>query len=152
MARVWDLQADLESAGFRHGVEQGFWQFVGRSGPLLCVRLFAPDDRSFLLELECSSYGAEPLRGRFVDEQTRMCVATAWPRGNPTFQQWVKLDPGNLFICWDQDRVGIQHHADWRGREAWKKSGNPLVAYLEFMRHLLHNPARGYERRVGTAA
>lgn len=151
MAETWDPQIDLESAEFLHGVEQRFWEFVDRSGPLLYVRLCAPDDRTFLLELECSGYRKEPMRGRFVAEDTRQCFVASWPRGNATFQQWVKLDPSNLFICWDQDRAGIQHHTDWKGREAWKKSGNPVVAYLEFMRQLLHNPARGYERRVAAA-
>ena len=151
MAETLDLTIDLESARFRHGVEQRFWEFVARSGSLVYLRLFAPDDRTFLLELECSGYGMEPMRGRFVTEDFHQCVAAAWPRGNATFQQWVKFDPNNLFVCWEQDRVGIEHHTAWKGREAWKKSGNPLTAYLDFMRQLLHNPAKGYERRVASA-
>jgi len=147
MARNWDLQADIDSEEFRHGVEQRFWKLVEQTGARLYVLLYAADGRTFLLELECSDYGGAPILGRFVIEQGRQCIAGAWPGGNGTFQQWVKADPGSLFICWDQDRGGIQHHQEWKGREAWKRSGNPLVAYLDFMRQLLNNPARGYARR-----
>jgi len=146
MAKVWNLEADLRSADFLHGIEQGFWTFVDRAGARVYMRLYAADGRSYLLELECTRYGDEALLGSFVTEDSHQCVAAAWPRGNGVFQQWIKPDPGNLFICWDQDRAGIGHHGNWRSNEAWKKTGNPLVSYLDFMRQLLNNLMRGYER------
>src|SRR5437667_5912171 len=82
MARVWNLEADLRSADFLHGIEQGFWTFVDRAGARVYMRLYAADGRSYLLELECTHYGDEPLLGRFVTEDSRQCVAAAWPRGN----------------------------------------------------------------------
>ena len=140
------LIADLESAEFKHGVRQGFWKKVEQEGSLLYVRVLAADDRAYLAQLDCTGYGEDPIACRFVDPATRQCVATAWPQGNGTFGQWIKFQDGNLFICWDQDRLGIGHHQEWRGKRAWTRSHNQLVAYLDFLRQMLHVPARGYTR------
>lgn len=138
------LLADIASEEFTHYVTQGFWEWLETSGSLLYVRLFAADDRTYVMQLDCSSYGTEPIWGRFVEEGTYRCVPTAWPRGNATFEQWVKHE--QMFICWDQDRGGLTHHTDWRALQAWKKKPNQIVAYLVFMISLLHTPAKGYTR------
>ncbi len=140
------LIADLESAAFQHGCAQGFWELVERKEATLYVRLFAPDDRAYVMELACSDYGNEPIGGRFVDAG-RNCVNGAWPKGDGTFNGWVKFADANPFICWDQDRYGLQHHQEWRPRRAWTKKPNQLVAYLDFMRQLLNVQANGYERQ-----
>jgi hypothetical protein len=139
------LKADLESELFQHGHTQGFWELVLHEGWFVYVRLLAPDNRSYTVELDCTEYGDASIRGRFVDDQRR-CVATAWPRGNATFEQWIKFRDANPFICWDQDRSGIEHHPEWKARRAWARKSNQLVTYLNFQRELMHLPARGYER------
>jgi len=139
------LIADLESDAFRHGVQQGFWELVLHEGTVVLVRLFAPDQRPYLIQLNCAEYGDEPIAGQFVNE-VGQCVADAWPQGDTTFSQWIKHQPGNLFICWDQDRIAIdQHHIDWKVRKAWAKK-NQLVSYLNFLSQMLHLPSRGYHR------
>jgi hypothetical protein len=149
MAGDDQLALDLTSDRFEHGVRQQFWKLVERVGSKVYMRMFAPDERSYVLELDCADYGAEPIRGRFVDEKTRQCVTEAWPRGNATFEGWVKYAPGNFFICWQQDRGGLQHHPDWRPLQAWKKP-NQVVNYLDFVCKLLHRPAMGYTRATQT--
>jgi len=146
--RLQRLTADLESIAFLHGVEQGFWELVTHEEFLVRVRLNAPDTRSYLVQLDCREYGDEPIAGQFVDADGH-CVQLAWPPGNGTFQQWIKNQNPHLFICWDQDRTGIEkHHPEWKVRKAWTKNKNQLVAYLDFLRRLLHLPALGYERRA----
>lgn len=116
------LISDLESSETKHAIEQGFWEIVFRKGLFVYVCMFAPDDRSYVIELDCNEYGNEPIAGRFVDKETFLSVESAWPRGNNTFAQWIKWEKAHLFICWDQDRLGIKHHPDWKQREAWKKT------------------------------
>jgi hypothetical protein len=142
------LSEDINSAEFQHGVTQGFWELVlqERDKDLLYVRLHAPDERNYMVRLQCDMYGTQPIDGRFVDPVNLLCVASAWPQGNSMFEQWIKFKEGNgnLFICWDQDRGGIAQHPDWHARSAWKKSSNQLISYLDFLRQLLWLPARGY--------
>lgn len=145
-ANVDKLKCDLASPEFRHGVEQLFWELVGVSGVVVYIRLFAPDERSYLARLTCDGYDAEPIDCKFVDHATRQCVETAWPRGDAIFEQWIKFRHPNLFICWEQDAGGLIHHPEWRVRKAWMKTKNPIVAYLNFLRELLHLPVRGYTR------
>ena len=132
------LLDDIGSQEFTHYVDQEFWKLLKTSEFLVYVRLFAPDDKTYVMQLDCSSYGDEPILGQFVDEVTKQCVTTAWPRGNSNFEKWIK--PDHMFICWDQDRAGITHHADWRALQAWKKKPNQIVAYLDFMTRLLRMP------------
>ncbi|MBZ5631465.1 MAG: hypothetical protein LAO06_21635 [Acidobacteriia bacterium] len=139
------------SAEFKHGVAHLFWELVERAGAVVWVRMFAPDGRTYLVRLSCEKYGEEPIDGKFVDESTRACVESAWPTGNAVFEQWIKFKAGNLFICWDQDAGGIGHHQDWRPRRAWQKNEIQIVAYLNFLREMLHLPARGYDRRPTSA-
>jgi hypothetical protein len=146
MASGSRLEEDLRSHEFRHGVAQQFWRIVDRDGDSLFVEVTACDDRKYQMRLDCSSYGDEPIDGKFVDPETRGCIETAWPRGDPTFEQWVKFKGPDLFICWDQDRTGIARHVDWRPRKAWTKDENQLFRYLDFMRELLHLPRLGYLR------
>jgi hypothetical protein len=101
---------------------------------------------AYLLELDCSGYGDEPIAGRFVNDQHE-CVGSAWPRGNGTFVQWVKPDPPNLFVCWTEDRLGITHHQEWRALQAWKRHPNQIYGYLDFIRKLLHVPSFGYSAK-----
>ena len=142
------LQDDLNSAEFRHGVDQLFWELVQRDGMTVYIRLFAADQRSFLGRFSCEKYGEQPIDCKFVDPETHACVESAWPRGNPIFEQWVKFRTPHLFVCWDQDADGIKHHEDWRPRKAWTKTTNQVVAYLNFLRGLLNLPKNGYERRT----
>lgn len=147
MATIDELIKDIESEEFLHGVSQGFWKFQERSDWVLYVILYAPDDCEYLARLECSSYRDEPILGQFVDPTTKQCVASAWPKGDSVFAQWVKFDPSNLFFCWDQDRAGIKHHPDWREKKAWNKKKNQIVVYLNFLRELLYLPSHGYQRQ-----
>lgn len=141
------LQVDLQSAEFQHGVQQQFWELIEIQGCFVFIKIFALDETSYILELDCSGYGNEPLRGRFVDPISKACVASAWPNGNNQFTGWVKFHPGELFICWDQDREGIARHSDWKTRKAWTKNPNQVWAYLDFIRKLLHYPAYGYHQQ-----
>lgn len=142
------IAADLGSAAFQHGMDQGFWKLVERVEDRLYISICARDQIWFLLELDCSNYGQQALLGRFVDVNSRQCVAPAWPKGNGVFGGWIKSDPGNLFICWDQDRKGISHHTEWASRQAWKKGKNQIVSYLEHIHHLLWLPKNGYSGKV----
>lgn len=146
MADEDQLADDLASFHFQHGVDHTFWRLHQRDGARLFIWMFAADDQKYLLALDCDNYYKEPIGGRFVDETSLQCVSSAWPTGDGTFEGWVKFQNGNLFICWDQDRYGIGHHPEWRPRRAWERTGNPLCAYLEFIRCLLNNPSRGYSR------
>jgi hypothetical protein len=141
------LLADLGSEEFQFGVVQRFWELTERVDMVAYLRMFAPDDRVYLLRADCATYGDEPIRGQFVEPVSRQSVASEWPTGNPPFDQWVKFKPGELFICWDQDKEGIKRHSEWRNRAAWKRKGNQIVAYLDFIRQLLHLPMYGYHRR-----
>lgn len=149
MAASEQLDTDLHSEEIQHGVDQQFWRFVDRTGDLLFFELTAIDSSRYLIRLDCNGYGTEPIDGKFVDPATRACIATAWPRGNSTFEQWVKFKEPHLFFCWDQDRAGIAHHQNWRPRKAWAKESNQLFRYLDFMRALLNLPSRGYQPRTG---
>lgn len=139
-----DLDAALASAEFAHGERQGFWHLVERRGEVLYVEVFAYDGVTYVLELQCDRYGFEPIRGRFVNSKTFTCQTEAWPRGDGTFGGWFKWDAANLFICWPGDRGGVEHHAEWRPLQHWRKTKNQLVQYLEFIRQSLTLPARGY--------
>src|SRR5262245_26336117 len=108
-----NLQRDLASEEFAHGVRQGFWELIDQTETKLFIRMYAPDESSYLLSLACDCYGDEPLEGRFVDPETRQVVASAWPQGNAVFEQWVKFR-NDHFICWREDRGGIRHHFDWK--------------------------------------
>lgn len=144
MANSEQLQEDLLSAEIAHGGVQQFWRFVDRADDLLFFELTAIDGAKYMIRLDCTGYGDEPIDGKFVEPSSRACVARAWPNGNSTFEQWVKFKDPHLFICWDQDRTGIARHPDWRPRKAWTKETNPLFHYLDFMRALLHLQNRGY--------
>ena len=141
------LDSDLASPEFKHGVEQLFWEFVDRTGDVVYIRLIAPDESVYLGQFNCVKYGQEPIECKFVDPVTRQCIESAWPRGNTTFEQWIKFKSPHLFICWDQDAAGLKHHADWRDRKAWTKTQNQIVAYLNFLREILNVPMRGYQRQ-----
>ena len=138
------LGGDLESTEFRHGVDQSFWGMAHRTDAAVYVRLFAPDDRSYLACFTCENYGEEPLDCKFVDTGTHECMEAAWPRGDAAFEQWIKFKHPNLFICWEQDAGGLKHHPEWRVRKAWMKSKNPIVTYLNFLRERLWLPMHGY--------
>lgn len=141
------LERDLKSSEFLHGVEQGFWEFVAYDKNIVYALLHAPDDRRFLARLDCSGYWDEPIRCDFVDEKERTSKPEAYPDGNHQFEQWIKFRHVPFFICWDQDRSGIEHHPEWRALKAWQKPPNQIVAYLDFLRQMLHLPSRGYNRR-----
>jgi hypothetical protein len=146
------LIADLSSAEFQHGVEHGFWDFVDREGMILYINVHAPDGRDYLAQLDCENYGCEPIACKFVDPKTRLCANEAWPAGNNIFGQWVKFGDPKPFICWNQDRIGIEHHQEWRQHKPWTKRPNQLVTYLDFLRKLLHLESWGYHRLLRPAA
>lgn len=141
------LGADLKSEEFRRGEQRGFWRLVERVGIRVYVEAIAWNDDTFVIELTCDGYREEPCLGKFVDAKTHACISEAWPRGNDAFGGWFKWEPAHLFICWPGDRGGIAHHSDWRARQHWKKTPNPLVQYLEFIRECLTIPGRGYQPR-----
>jgi hypothetical protein len=141
------LQKDLESPEFRLGVNRKFWRFVRRYGDRVYIACTAWDGDEFLLELHCDNYGVEPCRGLFVDSDTGQCVSGAWPQGDSIFGNWFKWQPGNFFICWPADRGGIGRHPEWRAQTYWKKTSNPLVHYLEFIRRCLTIRGNGYQSR-----
>jgi len=147
-AEIDRLARDLSSPEFLHGVEQAFWEFVAREQDFVYIRFHAPDGRSFIARLLCSDYWNEPIGCVFVDCTNREPGRTAWPDGNGKFEQWIKFRDANPFICWDQDRFGIVHHLDWKGRKAWQKQPNQIVGYVEFLRQMLHVGSRGYNCRT----
>lgn len=138
------LDEDLKSEEFRRGAERGFWRLVERVGVRVYIELFAWNGDAYVLELTCDSYREQPCLGRFVDRDTRGCVSDAWPRGDGIFGGWFKWDPAHLFICWPGDRGGITHHPEWRAKQYWKETSNPLFQYLEFVRQCLSIRGRGY--------
>lgn len=143
------VAADVMSAAFQHGINQGFWKLIEQIDNRVYINICARDQTWFLLELECTDYGKQAILGRFVDVNNRECIASAWPRGNGLFEGWIKFNPGNLFICWDQDRKGIEHHyGEWFARQAWKKGKNQIIAYIEHIHHLLWLPKYGYEGKA----
>jgi hypothetical protein len=142
------LDADLKSAEFHRGVERGFWRLMERVGVRLYIEVHAWSGDTYLLELTCDQYLEQPCLGKFVHPTTRACTEAAWPRGDGPFGGWFKWDPGNLFICWPGDRGGIGYHPEWRALQHWKRTANPLVQYLEFIRQCLMIPGRGYRPRI----
>ena len=145
------LGRDLASPEFAAHVEQGFWSFVERDKDTVYVLLHAPDGRKFLARLECDNYWNEPIRCTFVAPQDRQSEPKAWPDGNAYFERWIKFKGTPWFICWPQDRQGIEHHKEWTALKAWQKKPNQLVAYLDFLRQMLHVPSRGYNCRNSNA-
>src|SRR5262249_37085038 len=107
----------------------------------------APDERSYMARLDCSQYWSEPIRCLFVDKETRAESGEAWPSGNGKFEGWIKFRRPPHFVCWDQDRAGIEHHVEWKASKAWQRRANQIVAYLDFLRQMLYLPYRGYCRR-----
>jgi hypothetical protein len=146
------LGNDLASPEFLHGVDQGFWEFVSREGDQVFILIHAPDGRNFLARMDCDHYWEEAIGCLFVDGATRQVVAAAWPDGNGTFGQWVKFQATPHFICWPQDRYGIERHQEWKNLRAWQKRPNQIVGYLEFLHRLLYLPASGYSRKPTPAA
>jgi hypothetical protein len=142
------LAADLDSSAFKLGVEREFWRLVRREGNRVYVECFAWNGDNYVLEVNCDQYIIEPCLGRFVNPETGKCDATDWPQGTDTFYGWFKWKPGELFVCWPGDRAGIAHHPNWRALEHWRKTKNPLVQYLEFIRECLTIRARGYLPRT----
>jgi hypothetical protein len=141
------LARDLSSPEFAAYVAQGFWELAKREGHIVYVLMYAPDGRTFLARLDCSDYWTEPITGGFSDPADLMEKPAAWPDGNAHFEQWIKFKGTPWFICWDQDGRGIQHHQGWKARKAWQKKPNQLLAYLDFLRQMLHVPAFGYSRK-----
>ena len=147
-----DLTADLVSPEFQYGVEEGFWGPPERHGDTVYVTLYAPDGSSFMAQLDCSGYWEQPIRCLFVNPDTKRVDMAFWPKGNQVFEQWVKfrtLPPNKPFICWDQDRGGIDigNHAPWLALKKWQSEKNQIVAYLNFLRKLLHLEGNGYLRQ-----
>jgi hypothetical protein len=142
------LERDLRSTEFQHGVEQRFWALLDRDLDIVCVKFFSRDDEAYVMRLECDGYGQQAIGGKFVDPITRACVSPAWPCGNQRFGDWVKWQPGNLFICWPGDRYGIVHHPDWASHQLWKRPPSPVVMYADFIRRLLWNKSWGYTGRA----
>ena len=142
------LQKDLESEEFRHGVEQRFWSLLDRSGDVLYVKFFPRAGDPYVMRLDCDEYGNRAIGGKFVDPATRTCISSAWPCGGPPFSGWIKWEPSNLFICWPGDRYGIQHHPDWASQQVWKRPPNQLIGYLNFIQWLLCNRGSGYTGRA----
>jgi hypothetical protein len=138
------IDNSLAAPEFAHGVEQGFWSLIHRVAHQLYFELWAIDGQSYVIEMQCDRLGDEPIRGRFVDPINYASNTGAWPRGNSTFAGWFKWDAANLFICWPSDRSGVEHHADWRALEYWKRSDNQIVQYLEFIHRCLNLPTFGY--------
>ena len=138
------LQRDLESEEFQHGVEQCFWALLERKDHLVYISFKARDRATYVMQLDCTSYGNQAIGGKFIDPQTRACVSNAWPQGNGTFGGWVKWDANNLFICWPGDRFGIAHHQEWASQRLWDRPPNSIVSYTTFIRGLLWNRAWGY--------
>lgn len=137
------LTRDLASPEFQAGAEQGFWELAGRKGDMVHVRLNAPDGRVFLARFDCTGYWNEPISCSFIP-----CGSPqVWPDGDVTFEGTIKFRSSPGFICWDQDRQGIYHHPEWRQSQAWQKKENQIVGYLDFLRTMLHVPARGYTRK-----
>ena len=141
------LAVDLASPEFAAYVEQGFWEVVERDGDTLYVLLHAPDGRNFLARLDCSSYWEEPIGGTFVDMNMREPNPAAWSDGNAHFEGWIKFKGSPWFICWDQDRQGIQQHLEWKAFKSWQKKPNQILAYLDFINRMLQNPGNGYNRQ-----
>jgi hypothetical protein len=147
-----DLNADLTSAEYLQGVEQGFWGMPERVGDTVYITLNAPDGRIFLGQFDCSAYWEQPIRCLFVNPETRRVDLSFWPDGNAYFEQWIKFKttaPNPPFICWDQDRGGmdIGGHKDWQSLKKWQSEKNQLVVYLNFLRRMLHVESNGYLRK-----
>lgn len=147
MADIPKLDSDLASSEFMDGVKQEFWSLPERVGDFVYITLFAPDGRTFLARFDCKSYWSEPIECLFVDPQSRNVDIRFWPDGNQVFEGWIKFKGAPPFICWDQDRGGIGHHAEWKVLKAWQKENNPLISYLNFLRRLLHVRSNGYNRK-----
>jgi|CXWL01.1.fsa_nt_gi hypothetical protein len=143
------LQHDLESEEFQHGVEQRFWALLERKDHLVYMNFQTRNGTTYVMQLDCTDYGNQAIGGKFIDPQTRACVSNAWPKGDGTFGGWVKWDASNLFICWPGDRFGIAHHQEWASQRLWDRPPNPIVSYATFIRGLLWTRARGY---VGIAS
>lgn len=141
------LTAAITSIEVQRGEASGFWRFLYRVGDVLYFDIHAWNGDKYVLELTCDRFSEEPILGRFVDADTRQCTADAWPKGNEKFAGWFKWEPSNFFICWPGDRGGIGHHGDWRSRQYWKQTPNPLHQYLEFIRQCLNLKSNGYQPR-----
>ena len=146
------LGTDLASAEFLHGVGQEFWEFVSRKEDRVFILIHAPDGRKFLARMDCDHYWDEPIGCLFVDLINRQVVLEAWPDGSGTFEQWIKFRTSPPFICWPQDRFGIEQHQEWKNLREWQKKPNQIVAYLEFLQRMLYRPVNGYSRKPMPAA
>lgn len=143
------LATDLVSPEYLHGVEQRFWGQPDRHGDAVYIPVHGPDGRIFLGQFDCSGYGEHPIRCLFVNPDTRQVDLKFWPDGDAEFERWVKFKAARPFICWPQDRgaIDIGGHRDWQSSKEWQKEQNQIVAYLNFLRTMLHVRARGYCRQ-----
>lgn len=139
------LEGSLKDLAVLHGEKMNFWRLIHRSPDTLFFSMSTHCEDSYVLRLKCDNYFDEPIKGQFVDANSFELDANAWPQGNGTFGGWIKWQPSNLFICWPGDREALNHHKDWRAKEFWKQSKNPLHQYLEFIRKCLNIKTYGYQ-------
>jgi hypothetical protein len=103
------------------------------------VRLTLParDGERYILRCVCDGYPRQAPSVRFATADGDVTVVSAWPAGDATFHEVIKLPPAS-FLCTDLTREGFAHHGDWRGRSnAWDENTHTLMDIFNYVQRML---------------
>lgn len=147
------VEADLQEANFRNGLEAGRWRIISYAFPILDFAVSAtepdgkPSEYSFRAEL--SNYPGQPPMVRIWDHATNAPLAVAHrPKGGQrvtiTFQNW-----GDDTVYRPWDRKTGPHISNPCPHLAWRPDRR-LAFVFEDLHAILNSNARTH--RIRTAA
>jgi hypothetical protein len=105
------------------------------------LSLSASDGECYIVRFVCDGYPDLAPRVVFIDAAGSTSERTAWPDGDVTFYQVVKLPP-NSFLCTDLTREGLAHHPDWANLgSAWNGQKHTLMHLFNYIQdEILNSP------------
>jgi hypothetical protein len=126
------------------------WQVErdGAAPDVVRLSLSAQDGERYIVRFVCDGYPDLAPRVVFINAAGSASEGSAWPNGNATFYEVVKLPPQS-FLCTDLTREGIAHHPDWANLpSAWNGQTHTLMHLFNYIQdEILNSP--NYTGRAG---